>query len=184
MTRRGRWVAGVGVLLLAQLAAFGVWQRVDRERKTAGLIVAAEPRSEPGHDLVIERPDGAVHPMAARSGGFQLVHFWATWCPPCRKEMPTLLELARRERERLDIWIITTDRDWKPVRAFFRGKIPANVVRDVSGGHRAYGVDDLPDSYLLDPSGRVVARFAGGQHWSSAAMRKTLDRLMLREPGS
>ena len=179
MTRRRRWLLGIGLLVVAQVAAIAVWQGVDRERKTAGLVVAAESRSEPGHDLVVERADGSTANVAAASGRYQLVHFWATWCAPCRKELPTLLTLERRGRERRNVWIVSTDTEWKPVQAFFKGEIPASVVRDARESHRVYGVDGLPDSYLLDPSGRIVARFAGGQHWSSDAMRKTLDRLIV-----
>jgi len=180
VSRPRRWLWGVGFLVLAQLAAIAVWQQVDRERKTSGLVVAAEPRSEPGHDLVVERPDGSAQPVLAASDRYQLVHFWATWCVPCRKELPTLITLERRERDRLKVWMVSTDTDWKSVQAFFKGEIPAPVVRDAKESYRSYGVDGLPDSYLLDPSGRIVARFSGGQHWSSDPMRRTLDRLMRR----
>jgi cytochrome c biogenesis protein CcmG, thiol:disulfide interchange protein DsbE len=175
---RRRWVVAIATLILVQLVGLVLWQRLDQDRRSAGLPVVMEPRSEPGHDLSTERVDGSSQPVSARSDRFQLVHFWATWCPPCRKELPTLLTLERRERDRLRVWIISTDSDWAPVREFFRGRVPSSVVRDAKTGYRAYGVSELPDSYLLAPNGRVVARFAGGQHWSSPKMRKTLDLLM------
>jgi cytochrome c biogenesis protein CcmG, thiol:disulfide interchange protein DsbE len=179
VTPRRRWVLAIALLVLAQGAAVFLWQRLDQRRRVAGLVVAAEPRSEPGHDLLVERLDGSVHDVRARSDRFQLFHFWATWCPPCRSELPTLLARASRDRARLRVWIISTDPDWASIRRFFRGTISPAVVRDPGRGHQAYGVTALPDSYLLDPTGRIVARFAGGQLWSSREMDKVLDRLML-----
>lgn len=180
MIRRRGWLVAIGLLAVAQLAAVLLWQRLDRQRKAADFPVAMETRTEPGHDLLTERPDGSSQSIAARSGRFQLIHFWATWCPPCRKELPTLLALERRERDRLRVRIISTDSEWGPIRRFFRGAIPASVVRDAKRGYLAYGVTELPDSYLLDPEGRIVARFAGGQRWDSRQMSRVLDRLMPR----
>lgn len=156
-----------------------LWQRLEQSRRAAGLSVAAEPRSEPGHDLVVERWDGSVQDVQARSDRFQLIHFWATWCPPCRTELPTLLARESRDRARLRVWMISTDPDWASIRNFFRGTIPAAVVRDPGRGHEAYGVTALPDSYLLDPTGRIVARFAGGQQWNSREMDKVIDQFLL-----
>jgi thiol-disulfide isomerase/thioredoxin len=177
MTRRRWWLVAIAMIVLAQLALVALWHRLEQSRRATGLQVAMEARSEPGHELLIECPDGSSQLVTTRSGGFQLVHFWATWCPPCRQELPTLLALERRERQRLRVWIISTDPDWGPIRQFFRGTIPSTVVRDLGGGFQAYGVTALPDSYLLDPDGRVVARFAGGQHWDSPEMTKILNRL-------
>jgi thiol-disulfide isomerase/thioredoxin len=178
--RRRQWLVALAVLIMAQLAFIGLYQRLKQSRKPDGLRVEMERRSDPAPDLVVELPDGSRRTMSARSERFQLVHFWATWCPPCRKEIPSLLELARRDPTRLEVWAISTDPRWGSVREFFQGDVPASVVRDPTGAAtRAYVVTGLPDSYLLDPGGRVVARFAGGQHWSSAKMRKILDRLIV-----
>jgi thiol-disulfide isomerase/thioredoxin len=178
VTRRRGWLVAIALLALAQVAAVVLWRELDQTREASELPVGMERRSEPGHDLMTERLDGSSQLVAARSDRFQLIHFWATWCPPCRKELPTLLALERRERDRLRTWIISTDSDWGPIRQFFGGAIPPAVVRDASSGYQRYDVTGLPDSYFLDPTGRIVARFAGGQNWRSPEMERILDRLM------
>lgn len=167
------------MLAAVQLALAVICDRVDRAREPA-LPVRMERRSEPAHDLVVEGSGGERVVVRARSGRFQLVHFWATWCPPCRKELPTLLEMARRNRHRLQVWAVSTDREWAAVRRFRRGDVPSMVVRDSTGqGSRAYGVSELPDTYLIDPQGRIRARFSGAQNWSAPEMGRILDELMM-----
>ena len=165
--------------MAGQAVLLAVCNRVDRARQDSGLTVTMEPRSEPAADLIVEQPDGSKLQLTARSGRFQLLHFWATWCPPCRRELPLLFEMARRNRARLDVWAISTDPEWSSVRRFFGASVPSPVVRDPSGaGWRALSVTTLPDSYLVGPDGRIRARFSGAQHWTSEKMGKILDQLM------
>lgn len=75
--------------------------------------------------------------------------------------------MARRNRRRLEVWAITTDREWMAVHRFIGGDVPSVVVRDPSGAaSRSYGVTGLPDSYLIDPQGRIRAKFSGAQNWT------------------
>ena len=88
--------------------------------------------------------------------------------------------MARRNRHRLDVLAVSTDRGWSAVQRFFEGNVPSIVVRDPSGeGSRTYRVTSLPDTYLIDPQGRIRARFSGAQNWSAPEMGKLLDRFML-----
>ncbi len=169
----------VAALVAAQLAVVAVWHRVDRARERAALPVHVEHRSDPARDLVVERPNGERRLVGAASRRFRLVHFWATWCPPCRKELPTLLEMARRNRGRLDVWAVSTDPEWSAVERFFEGNVPSIVVRDPGGeGSQAYRVTSLPDSYLIDPQGRIRARFSGAQNWTAGDMAAILERIL------
>ena len=170
----------MGVLAGIQLALFAVCDRIDEHRNRATLPVHVERRSDPGHDLFVECLGGKRVLVPARSGRYQLVHFWATWCPPCRKELPALLDLASRKRGRIQVWAVSTDTEWSVVQRFLDGDVPPVVVRDSNNeASRAYGVTDLPDSYLLDREGRIRARFSGAQNWSSREMDRILEQLML-----
>ena len=157
------------------------------------LLVWAAPRCWPHVEAVIGRSasdarqpvftvqtrDGRVLTADSLRGRVVLVNIWATWCPPCRKELPTLLERAGKSPDRLRVWIVSVDPDWAAVRRYFDDAVPAGVVRDPDGaGSRAYRVTGLPDSYLIDPQGRVVARFAGARNWTSPEMDAGLERVM------
>ena len=181
MSRRW-WVVAIAVLVITQIGLILLYLRVEGERAGSGAPITMERRLDPGHDVVVERPDGSRLKLSARSDRYQLVHFWATWCPPCVKEIPALSRLAMHAPSRLDVWAVSADRQWEDLREFFKGDIPGHVVRDPIGdAARAYSVRQLPDSYLVDPAGRVIARFASRQEWDAKEMRVTLERLMTEE---
>jgi thiol-disulfide isomerase/thioredoxin len=177
MSRRS-WVGALVALVAVQVALLVLYKRVELGRVRSDLPPAVERRDEPGADLVVERQDRSRITLPARSDQYQLVHFWATWCPPCVKEIPSLLRLARRDPPLLRVWAVSADTGWANVNRFFDGAIPEPVVRDPTGdAARAYSVRQLPDSYLVDPGGRVIARFASRQEWDGSAMHATLSRL-------
>ena len=121
------------------------------------------------------RHDGALQPPSELRGRPVLLHFWATWCPPCREELPGLLRFAR-SRPGLRVIAVAVDDDWAAVGQFFDGDVPAEVVRDPSGVLvKQYGVGGLPDTYLLDRGGIARMRFAGARNWRSAAALRALD---------
>jgi thioredoxin-like negative regulator of GroEL len=112
-------------------------------------------------------------------GGAVLVVFWATWCPPCREELPALLALARNPPAAVSFVTFGEDRDEAPVREFFAGATPSELgfVHDRGGqAVKAFGVDVLPAAFLV-VDGRLVARFSGPRDWSSRGMRRLLAKL-------
>lgn len=176
MTRRRRWAIGLATLAAVQVAFVLLCNRTGVERERASLPVRVEHRDEPARDLHVETSGGGRQVVRARSGRFQLVHFWATWCPPCKDELPALFEMADRHRDRLGVWAVSMDVDWATVQRFLGDDVPALVVRDPEGiTSQAYRVTELPDSYLIDPQGVIRARFSGAQNWSAREMDRVLD---------
>ena len=158
-------MALIGLAIL-QGALFFVYRSRENVRAVQGTVHFEDIRGRIQAPAVrVEHVDGRVDLLAA-AGAPTLVHFWVTWCPPCRQELPLLLQLSRSRGIRLIA--IATDPRWTSVRAFFRGRIPPEVVRDVDGrAHEAYGVTTLPDTYLVGPDGLLLLRFAGAQDWSA-----------------
>ncbi|HTV24799.1 MAG TPA: TlpA disulfide reductase family protein [Polyangiaceae bacterium] len=180
MKRNSRWaVVALGVATV-QVGAILVFRAVDRQRESpkSALSFAHErltPRPAP--DLQWLGLDGSPQRLSAYRGRPLLLHFWATWCPPCKAELPALLALGRDlERDGGPrIIALATDPDWEAIRRFFEGKVPSEVVRDASGdGAASYEVSTLPNTYLVSADGDLLLRFGGARDWSSEAARRLL----------
>lgn len=120
-------------------------------------------------------------------GGVVLLNFWATWCPPCRAEMPSMSALYQEYREKgLEILAISSDVGGKEIVAPFIARLgltfpvlldPHNVVST------QLGVRGIPTSYLLDKQGRVVGLEVGARNWNAAKMRRRLEQLLAEDGG-
>lgn len=132
------------------------------------------------------RLEGASPTVEGLPAGAALVVFWATWCPPCREELPALCSLAKQPPLGVTVVTLGEDEPEETVRAFFRGAPPPELGYRRDFGRRAataFGVDVLPTAILVK-DGRLVARFAGPQDWNSSGMRRLLVRLVGEAPTS
>ena len=112
-----------------------------------------------------------------------LLNFWATWCVPCREEMPTLERLSRERRGSLVILGISVDAVGRDkVQAFVRElglTFPILLDPETVVGKR-YRVRALPTSFLIDRDGVVRHREVGYRNWTSAETRYLLDEALRR----
>jgi len=93
-----------------------------------------------------------------------LVHVWATWCPPCREELPGLLSLA--DEGELDVVAISLDPEWKAMEEFFGGRPPPQVVLgDAEQIQPSLKVHTLPVTFLVGSDLGLKLRFEGAQDW-------------------
>jgi thiol-disulfide isomerase/thioredoxin len=180
MRSAARWAALALAILAAQVGAVLVYRAVDRQRGTppSALTFTHErltPRAAP--DLELLGPDGTRQRLSAHRGSPVLLHFWATWCPPCKAELPALLALGRDlERDGGPrVIAVATDPDWEAISRFFDGRVPSQIVRDANGDAAgAFEVSTLPDTYLVSAEGQLVLRFGGARDWSNERARSLL----------
>ncbi len=137
----------------------------------------ATPRPAP--DVTLAALSGGTQSLAALRGRVVLVNFWATWCAPCVKEMPSLLRL---QTARGDIAVLAVSEDRRGaalVEPFIAKhgleKLPIYLDPENSVGH-AFGIDGLPTTALIDREGRIVGRLEGAAQWDSADMLKLIRR--------
>ena len=121
---------------------------------------------QPSDPPMVEHPNGRL--VELPDDRPILLHFWATWCPPCREELPDLLALGRRllNRGGPELWAVTLDTDWAIVSAFFDGTLPEAIWRAPNGLlAERYRVETLPVTLLLASDGTVLRRYDGLQRW-------------------
>jgi peroxiredoxin len=109
--------------------------------------------------------------LQALRGQLVLVNFWATWCPPCVQEMPSLEKLHRTlGGQGLTVLGVSVDEDEAALRAFVqRAGVSFPILRDPGGRgpSAAYFAAGYPESYVLDPQGRVLESYIGPAEWAT-----------------
>jgi thiol-disulfide isomerase/thioredoxin len=162
------------------------------------LVPIAAPVPAPPIDL--PTADGRRFSLAGARGQVVLVNFWATWCPPCVKEMPGMVKLgqalARKYPGKFQLVAVSVDEEPGALQRFFGGPPYGGPPRDVTvalepgagvvtrafycTGRRACRPDDVkfPESYIVDRQGRIAALVVGDIDWSIPSARRYLESLI------
>ncbi len=175
-------------LLLVALAALGWAASVEDHRYdplTTSLArqLRAQVVDQPAPPVSLPDLDGRLRGLEQDRGRVLLVNFWASWCEPCRREFPSMLELARSLKDRpFHIVAISQDEDATAMRAFLtqQGYQPSDftVLRDADGAtSKRWGTERLPESYLVDREGQVVLRFQSAYDWTADPIVQVVQRV-------
>lgn len=145
------------------------------------MVFHAEPKPVGTADFMTF--EGAPLNLSEWQGKWVVLNFWATWCAPCRKEMPMLADLQTElGGEDFEVLTIATSRNPPPkMKAFFEeiGVDNLPLHRDPNSMlARQMGVLGLPVTLILNPEGQEVGRLTGDADWSSDDTRTLLDALM------
>jgi len=172
------WIWGIA-LLLGVLLAF--WFALPQQPAS---VVRAVQEGERAPKVHLPGVDGSVVPWP--KGKVVLVNFWATWCPPCREETPSLVALYERFKDQgLVVLGISVDRDDRAVREFVqRYGVSYPVLRDpdASTSH-AWGVFKYPETFIVDRNGIVRHHLIGAVNWMDQAVVEAIERLLARSAG-
>ena len=123
--------------------------------------------------------DGQDVTLADFEGKPLLLNIWATWCAPCKAEMPTLDALAKLEKDRMAVIAVSQDLEGRaPVLAFFKETKVKNLLPYTDADNAILAAFNnaiaLPTTILYDSAGKEVWRIAGGVEWDDAEMAKLL----------
>ncbi len=136
-----------------------------------------------GSDVVFTSEDGEDMTLAAYAGKHVVLNFWATWCAPCRKEMPHLSELqAEFGGDDFEVVTIATGVNQRPAMQRFLAEIGVDNLPLHTDGNSALardmGVIGLPVTLILDPQGNEIARLIGDADWASDNAKEIISALM------
>jgi peroxiredoxin len=96
-----------------------------------------------------------------------LVSFFATWCPPCVEEAPSLETLAERLGDKATVVVVSVDEDLDALKKFYAQGMRFTVVRDESRRiPTSFGTLKFPESFLIDPAGKIRYAFINQRDWS------------------
>ncbi len=144
------------------------------------ITPAAQRKTAPA--FVLENLTGKKSTLADYKGKLLLVNFWATWCIPCRQEMPSMEALWQKYKEQgLVVIAISLDEDAKSRVESFKKifKLSFPILLDPQAiASDAYKVSGVPASYLIDRKGNIIARIVGSDDWASAEALQLIKTLL------
>lgn len=170
------------ILLLAVIictGVFAIWDMVSAP--TQQSTVTFERPSAP--NFSVKDLNGAEHQLKDLQGKTVLINFWATWCTPCVKEMPQLFQLAEREKDTLIFLPISVDRTPEIVTEFFQRMNLNTDQENIILGYDPkmtisplYETNMFPESFIIDPSGRIKHKVIGITEWLDDDMKHILNK--------
>jgi peroxiredoxin len=171
-------IAGVGFFMFdgVSSAALG------RGKLASTLFRVDRSKRDRAPDFTLSTVDGKKVSLADYRGKVLFINFWATWCPPCIEEMPSMRRFHAKLKDdpRFAFLAISADDGWDPVKKFFEKEpAPFTVPLDESGKlAKEYGTEKFPETYVVI-DGRIVGYIIGPRDWDTwyaeAYARELLD---------
>jgi thiol-disulfide isomerase/thioredoxin len=150
----------------------------------AGFAYAGELKPWSGDGtpaLVLKDLHGVTHDLAQYRGKVVLVNFWATWCEPCRDEMPSMQQLKRKLGGRPFVLLAVNLAESEQKIADFLRRFPLDITIVLdrnSAVRRDWSVQLLPTSFVIGPDGRMRYKVVGDLDWTEESVMRKLVRLM------
>jgi peroxiredoxin len=142
-------------------------------------------REKIAEDFTLGLADGRTFRLADHRGQVVLINFWATWCPPCREEMPSLERLHRQHKAQgLVLVAVSLDADAALVPPYVKtSKLTFPIALDPKAevGNK-YGVRALPSSFVVDRKGTLTALALGPRTWDNDAAHSLVEALVVDGP--
>ena len=128
----------------------------------------------------LEDQDGNFLKMSDYKGKVVIVNFWATWCPPCRKEMPSMQRAWEiLKKENIEMLAINVGEDGDQIFSFtaeYPVQFPLIMDKD-SSVVRQWKVRGLPTTYIVNPAGKIVYQAIGDREWDSDEIMNQIRNL-------
>lgn len=169
-------------VILDSLAFYGAWMRHNIDSRP---LTYSNPAPAP--DVVWKDFDGREHKFKDLAGHVVVVHFWASWCGPCREEFPALLRAAAEDKDVMFL-TVSSDEDRAKAEQFIRSVTAMNDIK--SSANVLYAWDPAktitydqfltaryPESIIVDKSGRMRRKFPAPVDWGSGDIRDYLSGL-------
>jgi thiol-disulfide isomerase/thioredoxin len=145
----------------------------------AGLPVLSEKRVP--IDFALNTIDGERITLSKLKGEIVFLNFWATWCPPCRAEMPSMEILQQRfKNDGLMILSVDIMEDNEEVQEFLtNNKLTFAAALDTNGRvSDDYNIRAIPTTYIIDRDGKIIISAVGGRNWNTPAMITAFETLL------
>jgi peroxiredoxin len=153
----------------------------------AGESLTPLPGGKPAPDFELVDTDGKLHRLSDYRGKTVILNFWATWCPPCREEIPSMNRAWRQLAEEDVVMLAVNMGEDEDTIFVFTADYPAEfpLLLDRDGSVIAqWPVKGLPTTYIIAPDGSIAYRAIGGRNWDDSDIMDILRALQKQRQGA
>jgi len=171
----------VGLLLILISIAFNSQARADSIENIQPPTGIRHYDKGQAPDFKLNDMDGNPLSLKENRGRWVFLHFWASWCGPCRKEMPVIQKLADRlESDKFKIIMVNTAEDEDTIFEFLASiGVELNSLMDTDGQvTEVWKPRGLPSTFLINPEGKIKYQAIGGRNWVAPEYIDFLNKLI------
>ena len=142
------------------------------------------PDKPPAPEFSLKDTEGETHRLSDYRGKAVILNFWATWCPPCREEMPSMQRAWEEVKDQGIIFLAIDIGEDEDTVFTFTADYPVDfplLLDQSSSVIEQWPVMGLPTTFVIDPRGRIVYRAIGGREWDSPALLDRVRALLVTE---
>jgi peroxiredoxin len=151
------------------------------QNKLASLGFQTPKTESMSRDFTVEDMNGKKVKLSDFKGNVVLLNQWATWCPPCKKEMPSIQRLFEKMKGKsFTVMAVSVGEKKETVAGFLKSnKYSFPIFLDPTGNATAdYGTGSIPTTYLIDKNGKILGRIVGGIEWDNPKIVSLINELL------
>lgn len=141
-------------------------------------INSEKQKAIPSYNLILKDENGTIFNFETTKGKIVLVNFWATWCPPCIAEMPSMQKLYKDYKDKVT-FVFVSDESFNVVNPFLeKNNYTFKVYQPVTNYNNIFKVSSIPKTFLINQKGNVIIEKTGAANWNSNSVRNTINSLL------
>lgn len=160
----------IGLMLIVGVLLFVFTSNSENVKGSSGVSLLTKLNGKPAPELRLLDMDEKVHTLADYKGQPVIVNFWATWCPPCREEIPSMNRAWRKIKDEGIVMLAVNVGESSDEVFAFTGEYPIDftVLLDQSGMMSTqWPIKGLPTTFVIDTEGNLVYQAIGGREWDA-----------------
>jgi len=159
-----------GIVLLSAILVYFIYSGIHEHIVVAG---------DTAPDFTITADNGRTVSLPDFKGKLLVLNFWATWCPPCVQETPSLSQFAAAYAPKGVVVLgVSVDKDEKAYAAFLKRFNPVFLTARENKLHEDFGTFMYPETYIIDAKGKVLHKLAEPADWMDPRMTRLIDSLL------
>lgn len=163
------------------LLAMGPNSSIGGNKNVVSPLDADKQTNAKAPDFTLKDVNGRTFSLSSLKGKVILLNFWATWCPPCKAEMPSMNQLYNEIKAKgFEVVAVSSDSSLSSIKEFLsKSRVDFTVLFDEKKTvTREFKVFSMPTTYLIDRNGLIVEKYYGEYDWTDPEVIKQIKKLL------